>query len=628
MKEAMSKKFKKLRDPTRHELHNGPGREKLPEEVRSMSRDETVCKFCGVSYLVFSEIKELEKRLTATERELANAKSSHAKIDALKRRVAELDEESQKGSEALIAARLSYEANEMDWERTTSEKTRMMQKEFEKALEDAAAKAQKRLHMEKLRSDMHLKSLGRHKRLALRMQAEFQSQRSQLGNLRDDAVRCEQDTANLASAVQRELRSMSEKIEERVRARVREAEETVRKQCEVGAKYAKGIMDKVTAERDTARAELSEFRAKHTKELSRAMEEAEARRKTQEQDFEARERDWASELERVKGEREEMAQRLKEHRRSSVQESNEMTKLRLENARLAGDKDTMARQLTVMRDDAKALRSSIAAAEKELLASKGREDALESEWRKCKHALQEALSNRQRADELVQELQALLKQAETARDAQSEKCASLEALLDEAKEAHLLLSKQSQGAHASLEESYRKKSEEFGQFKSRVQSELEDAYSRCEDLGSELASSREQWERLLQKEMEKSRLLSARLENSESAANAERKAKHNLREELSESVANLEAAQRLAKKLSGELEATKAALAQERVNAESRGGAFEEGLEGLERHLIHMSEIIRQKEVEIKLLKATVHKECKERTELMEQLERLQQMGQ
>jgi hypothetical protein len=51
-----------LRDPTVDELHNGPGREALPERAQQMTKSDTVCSFCGVSYLVFSEMKELEKK--------------------------------------------------------------------------------------------------------------------------------------------------------------------------------------------------------------------------------------------------------------------------------------------------------------------------------------------------------------------------------------------------------------------------------------------------------------------------------------------------------------------------------------------------------------------------------------
>lgn len=39
----------------------------LPDEIRDMERDETVCKFCGVSYLIHNEIKALEDKLKLTE---------------------------------------------------------------------------------------------------------------------------------------------------------------------------------------------------------------------------------------------------------------------------------------------------------------------------------------------------------------------------------------------------------------------------------------------------------------------------------------------------------------------------------------------------------------------------------
>lgn len=35
----------------------------LPVEILTMSKDETVCQFCGVSYLIHTEIKKLEDRV-------------------------------------------------------------------------------------------------------------------------------------------------------------------------------------------------------------------------------------------------------------------------------------------------------------------------------------------------------------------------------------------------------------------------------------------------------------------------------------------------------------------------------------------------------------------------------------
>jgi hypothetical protein len=38
----------------------------LPEEIQAMNIDDTICKFCGVSYLIHREIKKLEDRIKVT----------------------------------------------------------------------------------------------------------------------------------------------------------------------------------------------------------------------------------------------------------------------------------------------------------------------------------------------------------------------------------------------------------------------------------------------------------------------------------------------------------------------------------------------------------------------------------
>ncbi|KAL8578224.1 hypothetical protein ACOMHN_040985 [Nucella lapillus] len=46
----------------------------LPDQIRNMTRDDTVCQYCGVSYLIHTEIKKLEDKLKATEKELEHYK--------------------------------------------------------------------------------------------------------------------------------------------------------------------------------------------------------------------------------------------------------------------------------------------------------------------------------------------------------------------------------------------------------------------------------------------------------------------------------------------------------------------------------------------------------------------------
>ncbi|XP_032081847.1 leucine-, glutamate- and lysine-rich protein 1 isoform X1 [Thamnophis elegans] len=42
----------------------------LPEEIRKMSRDETMCKYCGVSYLILHEFKLLDEKVKAMEKKM------------------------------------------------------------------------------------------------------------------------------------------------------------------------------------------------------------------------------------------------------------------------------------------------------------------------------------------------------------------------------------------------------------------------------------------------------------------------------------------------------------------------------------------------------------------------------
>jgi len=43
----------------------------LPTDIATMSRQDTVCQFCGVSYLIHNEIKALEAKCQKLESDLA-----------------------------------------------------------------------------------------------------------------------------------------------------------------------------------------------------------------------------------------------------------------------------------------------------------------------------------------------------------------------------------------------------------------------------------------------------------------------------------------------------------------------------------------------------------------------------
>ena len=57
----------------------------LPEEIRSLSNDETVCKFCGVSYLIHNEIKKLELELENVKSQLVGYEDMKANFSSLEK---------------------------------------------------------------------------------------------------------------------------------------------------------------------------------------------------------------------------------------------------------------------------------------------------------------------------------------------------------------------------------------------------------------------------------------------------------------------------------------------------------------------------------------------------------------
>jgi len=66
----------------------------LPDDILKMPRNETVCQYCGISYLIHNEIKLLEDRLQAAELELV-------KYHALEKREEELKQQLQLTTNSL-----------------------------------------------------------------------------------------------------------------------------------------------------------------------------------------------------------------------------------------------------------------------------------------------------------------------------------------------------------------------------------------------------------------------------------------------------------------------------------------------------------------------------------------------
>ncbi|KAJ7324726.1 hypothetical protein JRQ81_017746 [Phrynocephalus forsythii] len=65
----------------------------LPEEIQKMSRDQTVCKYCGVSYLILHEFKLLEEKVKALEEKVNFYERSTEREKTLQEKLRHLTQE-------------------------------------------------------------------------------------------------------------------------------------------------------------------------------------------------------------------------------------------------------------------------------------------------------------------------------------------------------------------------------------------------------------------------------------------------------------------------------------------------------------------------------------------------------
>ena len=73
----------------------------LPDEIQKMKRDETVCKFCGVSYLIHNEVKALQEKLAEAQEQMEYYKGSVEREKVLKEKMEKIEAEFLEQSQKL-----------------------------------------------------------------------------------------------------------------------------------------------------------------------------------------------------------------------------------------------------------------------------------------------------------------------------------------------------------------------------------------------------------------------------------------------------------------------------------------------------------------------------------------------
>ncbi|XP_051874362.1 LOW QUALITY PROTEIN: protein LEKR1 [Pristis pectinata] len=95
----------------------------LPEDIQQMPQNETVCKYCGVSYLIHHEFKLMEEKLKAMEAELEFYRDSVAREKKLQRELCSInqcmeqlknDNQEKKESLNLLSGQLAAKQKELE----------------------------------------------------------------------------------------------------------------------------------------------------------------------------------------------------------------------------------------------------------------------------------------------------------------------------------------------------------------------------------------------------------------------------------------------------------------------------------------------------------------------------------
>lgn len=101
-------------DPTSEKLERHVPEHPLPKEIKEMPHDATVCKFCGVSYLIHHEMKKLEEKVAKLELQLAN-------YQQMKEQYCVIKDENENSKTTIRTLRLSVSQKEQMLESITTE---------------------------------------------------------------------------------------------------------------------------------------------------------------------------------------------------------------------------------------------------------------------------------------------------------------------------------------------------------------------------------------------------------------------------------------------------------------------------------------------------------------------------
>ncbi|KAF1393869.1 hypothetical protein PFLUV_G00020520 [Perca fluviatilis] len=206
----------------------------LPEEIKKMERSETMCRYCGVSYLIFHEFHQLRTRLAQLEEELQELRETTQREKAQR--------------EALELGRLEWErAFHLEAQRQTEEEEKRIREELEERNKDTVRALREEFEQkhEKQRQEMKegYQKISEEKERQLRrelgdLEAEtLRKQREELRRMTEEGEKVLSDALQKANKDLDELRKYFQQLEERLAktaSTMKEAEQLLHKEKQHG----------------------------------------------------------------------------------------------------------------------------------------------------------------------------------------------------------------------------------------------------------------------------------------------------------------------------------------------------------------------------------------------------------
>jgi chromosome segregation ATPase len=595
-----------------------------------MGKSETTCGFCGVSYLVFSEVKELEKRLKTTEEKLKTFTGKASAHDELEGQVKRLVSAAQKQQDSL---------NEMEKE----------EQRKKGLLDEATAATQLTEELNKTLvqelSQEKDKSTARSRALSTELPKSRQCTLDARSDLQ--AIRGE------INGAQADIQTIAAKIS----ARVEQASADMQRVQVAEQESGKGL--------EAERARVSELEVA-VEDLKAKLEAASAEHKetieSHHNDRQETEGGLSSALEGTRVEMERLGVALREEKERAVEaatKSDEDAKAKAAQAaaalRLEEQKqEQTSAELTATREALREKGCECAQAQERLDSIRGdlsngaqNEMQLGKQLTELKHKLNESQLGKRTADE---ELATLRQEMERGKGTHASDLDKLEERNKEVVlrhhqdhvqeirrkdqeiqdlEGQLALLKQLSEAHKASGEAEGEARRREGAKQEELEAEVRRLQSKGKELGGAIQVEVEKgYATMQQLEEAKEELgrVANRLKGSENMSQLASARAAEMGQEMEQLQRNkVEMAQQLSV-LRNQLRSKDAALEEDSGGSAAAEQAME-GMVRMEKTLGNLTGLIRQKDGEIGRLQAIVHRECMERMRMLEEINDLRANG-